>query len=339
MMTMLMATALVATPDYRRREAWAARPGAEGAASTVAPGASPAARETAVDVFYVHPTTDRSRNRFNSDITDATVNGWTEASVIARQASAFNGCCRIFAPRYRQATSKVFTIGASERDAAFNLAYGDVERAFADYLAHDNRGRPFILAGHSQGASHLTRLIKEKIDGTPLGRRMVAAYVIGFNLSEGDFGKTYKSVSMCAKPDQTGCIVQWNAVLTAPPSAQRAAGEARYVARYGDDPRKRLLCVNPLTFDRARTSADRDSSKGAAPGDPGYGSLLPLMKHSVSARCEDGYLIVQPDPALDLKPLPGGSMHYHDIGLFYGDIRADTLRRIAAWRQRFKVAR
>ena len=43
--------------------------------------------------------------------------------------------------------------------------------------------------------------------------------------------------------------------------------------------------------------------------------------------------MVEPDPALDMKPLPGGSMHYHDFGLFYADIRADAVRRARAFRR------
>jgi len=37
------------------------------------------------------------------------------------------------------------------------------------------------------------------------------------------------------------------------------------------------------------------------------------------------------DPALDLQPLPGGSMHFHDFGLFYADIRHNVAQRIAAF--------
>ena len=144
---------------------WAAGPFGPGAAATVPHGASPAA-QPAVDVFYVHPTTSKSRKVWNQDMADAAENRWVDESVVARQASVFSDCCRVFSPRYRAATAKAFASPAG-RDAAFALAYSDIERAFDWYLAHENQGRPFIIAGHSQGAFHMATLLERRIDGTP----------------------------------------------------------------------------------------------------------------------------------------------------------------------------
>lgn len=312
-------------PDYARPESWAARPGAAGASAALAPGATPAVRDAGVDVFYVHPTTFGSKDAWNQNVADRTTNAWTDASVIARQAGIFNGCCRVFAPRYRQAAGRAVMLMDGEGGKAFALAYQDVERAFLAYLSKDNHGRPFILVGHSQGAAHIATLLERRIDGTPLAKRMVAAYVIGFNLSEGDFGTTFKTLHLCDRPAQTGCVVAWNSVL---PEANRiqlgAAMEQRYIKRHGDDPGKTLACTNPLTFDRRRGAAPATASRGAVPGDPGAGPIAPLRAGAVAARCADGFLVVEPAAALGLKALPGGSLHYHDLGLFYADIRANA---------------
>jgi hypothetical protein len=318
-------------PDYSTAAAWAARPGTPGAAAHPAPGSTAAARNPKVDVFYVHPTTFRDAVKWNQDITDAATNRWTDASVIARQATIFDGCCRVFAPRYRQAVNRSVGSLDGEGGKAFALAYSDVERAFDAFLKQIGN-RPFILAGHSQGGSHLATLLEKRIDGTPLAKRMVAAYVVGFNLSEGDFGTTYKTLKACDTPAETGCVVGWNSVTDA--LDRRMLGglmAARYVARHGDGPGKQVLCVNPLTFDRTKPEAPQSASKGAVPGDPGADPVQPLRAGMVSARCIDGFLVVKADPALDLKPLPGGVMHFHDMGLFYADIRADAVRRSANW--------
>jgi hypothetical protein len=321
-------------PDYSLPSSWAARPGAEGAAAAVAPGASPALTDPQVDVFYVQPTTDLSKTRWNQDIADAATNKWTDESVVARQGGVFNGCCRVFAPRYRQASIASF-VKESVRLEAFAVAYGDVLRAFDYYIQHDNGGRPFILVGHSQGAAHVAQLLQDRIDGTPLGRRMVVAYVIGINVAEGDFGRTYKTIALCAKPDQTGCELAWNSVLPTGDRQTLVDLTAKvYVARHGDVPGKGLVCVNPLTFDVDKPAAGAEASRGAAPGSPGFGPLKPLVPHAVSARCDNGMLIVDPSPALDLQPLPSGAMHYHDIGLFYEDIRENALRRVQAYLSR-----
>lgn len=314
------------TPDYSKDESWAATARSESAAARVAPGAAPRRKKPAVDIFYVHPTTDRSQDHWNQDIADATVNLWTDQSVIARQAGAFNRCCRIFAPRYRQATRRANFAVPALRQEAFAIAYGDVLRAFEYYLAHDNRGRPFILVGHSQGAAHIAQLLEERIDGTPLADRMVAAYIVGIGLMEGAFGRAYKTIDICAKPDQTGCAVHWNSILPTGSAKQTAAfSQQAYIERYGDVAGNTMLCVNPLTFDRGMPAATSAASKGAVPGAPDAGAIKPLIRRAVSARCsEEGLLIVEPSTQLALQPLDGGSMHYHDIGLFYEDIRQNA---------------
>lgn len=319
-------------PDYGSASAWAATPAAPGVSATVPGGASAAAVEAAVDVFYIHPTTMRSTTRWNQALADSAINAWTDASVIARQASIFNGCCRVFAPRYRQATTLALFNMAASGQKAFDLAYSDVLRAFDYYLAHENKGRPFVLAGHSQGGSHLSRLLADRIDGTPLQRQLVAAYVVGMNVAEGDFSRMYKSLVVCETPTQTGCVVGWNALLPSADLAGYAArSEQRFIDLYGDGPGKTTLCVNPLTFDRQQPVAAAERSMGAVPGEPGAQPVAPLIAGKVAARCERGALLVEPDAALALPPLPGGSMHYHDFGLFYADVRENAKQRAEAF--------
>ena len=322
-------------PDYTVDASWAAKPGRDGAAAQVAPGATAIAMKPKVDVFYVHPTTYRSTERWNQDVADPETNAWTDGSVIARQAAIYNGCCRVYAPRYRQASSRAFRNMAVGGEAAFALAYADVLRAFDHYLHKENRGRPFILVGHSQGARHVSQLLEDRIDGTATAKRMVVAYVVGVDLVEGEFGARYKTLSACRTPAATGCVLAWNAIL---PDADldRLAGVSatRFVARYGDRPGITPVCINPLTFDAAQPTAPKSASLGAVPGDPDASPLLPLRPGTVSAKCEKGFLVVDPAPDLGLKALPGGSMHYHDFGLFYADVRANIAVRIAAHRRK-----
>ena len=82
---------------------------------------------------------------WNVSDTDAPLN----PAVLLNQASVFNACCRIYAPRYRQAS-----LGGLNNDAALDLAYTDVARAFRHFAAHANHGRPIIIASHSQGTNH-----------------------------------------------------------------------------------------------------------------------------------------------------------------------------------------
>lgn len=321
-------------PDYASPAAWAAGIDDPGASRAVPAGATPAATRAKVDVFYIHPTTYLSNERWNQDIADKAANAWVDASVVARQASVFNACCRVFAPRYRQGSHLALSHFAGEGQQALALAYGDVERAFDYYIAHYNKGRPFILVGHSQGSLHLMKLLQRRIDGSPLQTQMVAAYVVGMTLlSEGDFGRAYKTIPICDTPAQTGCVVGWNSVLpTADIAKAVAVPEQGYAQRYGGEQAgKTVLCVNPLTFDRARPAAGAAQSKGAVPGDPGAGPVRALVPHAVAAHCDRGLLVVEPDPALGLKPLPGDAMHYHDLGLFYEDVRENAVLRATSF--------
>lgn len=314
----------VVPPDYSQPQYWTqvtALPDGH-----VEPGAS-----GKVDVFWVHPTTTRSATDFNHDPLDPAGLKWTDESAVQRQASAFAACCRIFAPRYRAATNKAL-FDPAKRDAAFALAYSDVERAFDWYMAHENAGRPFILAGHSQGGAHVASLLEKRIRGSALQKRMVAAYVIGINLMTVELDTRFAGIPVCAKPAQTGCLLQWNAMLAGSDlePVLAAYGKA-YAALHDGQSGGEALCINPVTFDAGRPLAISSQAKGAVTGTPGLGAMGPLRSGAVAVECRRGIAVVWPAPGLGLEPLPGGSMHYHDVGLFWADIGANAALRAKAW--------
>lgn len=318
-----------ALPDYSLDAYWTQ-------VKALPEGASPASDAPQVDVFWVHPTTTRSTTDDNHDPLDPVVQRWTDESAVQRQASAFAACCRIHAPRYRAATTRALADPA-RREAAFALAYGDIERAFDWYLAHRNNGRPFILAGHSQGGAHVATLLEKRVLGTPLQARLVAAYAVGFNLMAGDLETRFRQIKPCRTPAQTGCLLQWNAVLAGSDTGPMLAAYANaYAAAHdgasGGDP----VCINPVSFDAARPLSLSAEAKGAAPGAPGLGPMQPLRTGAVAVQCDGGVAKVWLAPGLKLEPLPGGSMHYHDIGLFWADIRANALLRAQAWSRKYQ---
>ena len=52
----------------------------------------------------------------------------------------------------------------------------------------------------------------------------------------------------------------------------------------------------------------------------------------VGARCENGFLMIEGDvPNLGAYVLPGNNYHVYDYALFWGSIRADAERRLAAF--------
>jgi hypothetical protein len=299
-------------PDYARPESWAVRD---------------TAADRRVDIFYIQPTTFRSA-QWNQDIADAATNAWTDLSVGARQISAFADCCRRFSPRYRQASGRAFVEQAGDGGQAYALAYGDVARAFRAYLAQDNKGRPFIIAGHSQGALHGLRLIREEIAGTPAAQRMIVAYLPGIGIPRGTLPG---GVPACDRPRQTGCIASWNSF---DPQADTSAYVARSTAGYaGVADGRALVCINPLTFDARRPAAGFGAGQGMLPGPAVAGPLPPLRRAVLSAQCDGNVLRVTVKPGVPVERLPGGNLHMNDIAFFWGDLRADAAARIAAWRK------
>ena len=201
-----------------------------------------------------------------------------------------------------------------------------------DQFLKEAGDRPIILAGHSQGALHLERLLRERIAGTPLAKRVVAAYVVGWPISR-TADLPALGLPACSSAGETGCILSWlsfgepanpDLILS---SYQGSAGLNGAKRRRED-----LLCVNPLT----------GTPNSVAPPQANPGTLVPTrdLKSAtvepglVGARCDDGLLIVSGDiPPLGPFVLPGNNYHVYDYALFWGAIRADAQRRLAAWRR------
>jgi len=163
-----------------------------------------------VDCFYVYPTVSLDKTP-NSDMTA----GPEEYSVIKQQFARFGSVCKTYAPLYRQVTLTALRAGMGggepmKVDRA--LGFNDVVNAWNYYLENYNNGRGVILVGHSQGSGVLTQLIKEKIEGQAVEKKIISAMLIGTNVQvpKGKVvGGTFKEMPLCTAGDQTGCIVTY----------------------------------------------------------------------------------------------------------------------------------
>lgn len=319
-------------PNYAQASAWAAFPGRPSPSDAVPAGVvtgDPAKAQA--DVFFIYPTSYFSNTNWNAAVDDADANARTDSGSLRAQASAFNLCCRIYAPRYRQMTFGGFLAWSNNSQQAMDLAYSDVKRAFQYYLAHYNQGRPFVIASHSQGSRHATRLIPEMIDGTPLMKRFVGAYVVGTWLPQSWFDKM-KDIKPCERADDTGCVATWSTLLE---GSDGDKARADFAKRGGHDPefaQQPFVCTNPLSWSRGRELAPASLDLGGwAPGRAA--APRPLVPHLVSARCDDGGLLVsKPDgPVFNLAVLPGGNYHNYDYQLAWMNIRKNAQERAQAF--------
>ena len=138
-------------------------------------------RGAAVDVFYIVSTEcDDYGNCHYADTRNDSIRGLLYGEM-AGVDKLLAGDLNYYSPYYRQVTMETYTAD-SLVEARMPLAYSDVRKAFAYYLEHYNQGRPFVLAGFSQGAMAVVDLLKEMDDETY--SRLVAAYVIGYKVTE-----------------------------------------------------------------------------------------------------------------------------------------------------------
>jgi len=324
-------------PDYGDPAAWAARPEIADEADQVPPDSDLADGEmdAPADVFFIHPTTFLQRTAWNAAIDDQGARGRIDHYVMRYQATAFNGCCRVYAPLYRQATlAAFFAPNRADGEKALDLAYQDIRRAFHHFLEQDNQGRPFILASHSQGSRHLARLLAEEVDGTPLQDRLVAAYVVGYPLPMELFGGTFATLKPCADPAQTGCVAGWSSFAEGGDASglQRDigldVGNGFNVA--GD---RALLCVNPLSWRMDEVEVPAEDNPGAVALNLENKPLTPLEPGLTGAQCRDGVLYVElknTEGYNDLQ-MPNGNFHVYDYNLFWLSIRQNAAARVDAY--------
>jgi DUF3089 family protein len=323
-----------AAPDYSLATSWAALPDRQDHADVLPGGDVQDVQANAqVDVFFVHPTTFFGTAAWNQSLDDASTNQLTDTFVLRGQASVFNSCCKIYAPRYRQATIYSFMDQTGSGTSALQLAYEDVERAFDFFLEHYNQGRPFILASHSQGSLHLRKLLEKRVTGTPLRERLVAAYPIGFGIDRDEMARAVPDVPVCESAEQIGCVVTWNAV-------------GPKVRKWTDS--SRSVCVNPLTWRTDGAPADASLNIGGVSYAGTFEDTLadvkgvpqdfvdarPILETGVAdAQCVDGMLLVKEIHSKHYAARPMGRDNYHiyDYNLFHMNLRKNIEGRVAKY--------
>lgn len=264
-------------------------------------------------VFYVHPTTVRTLEAWFAAHRDAATLAGTRA-VVDQHGPAFPG--NMWAPAYRQATTRAFHQHDRGGEQAYDLAFEDVRRAFMAFL-HEVPDGPIVLAGHSQGARHIVSILAALAAGELPGAdgiasRVVAAYAIGIGIPARP--DVLQRFPLPVTREETGVLVGWNAVLdetgprAAPSQAPRGA-------------------VDPISF--SAVGADRIGAVHQG------GAFPPFDGMRVAAQCDGDIVRIRQlkGDDLSLYALPGGGLHAVELQLFSRDIRDDLRRRTRVWRE------
>lgn len=299
-------------PDYSNLNYWAAHPWKWDPSDSIPAPLRNEVRDSLVDVFFLHPTTLTKKSLFDSQpnaaIDDDYINAKTDYSSMLYQASVFNQQCRVFAPRYRQAhIQNFFSKDTLKSKAAYEIAYTDIKAAFEFYLKNYNKGRPIIIAGHSQGSFMAERLLKEYFEDKPLLNKLVVSYLAGWPIP-----KTYfSSLEICNDSLQTGCLCSWRTL------------KKGYVPFYLKKENGNSYVTNPITWTTGTEFASRKLNKGSI-----LTKFNKLYKHTTDAQIKNGLLYTRKPKFAWSFLLSAKNYHVGDINLYYMNIRENVKRRI-----------
>lgn len=299
----LLSVSLLHAQDYADEHLWVYRD-----------NAAPEPNETA-DVFFICPTTCMRRVD-NMDVNDEKERAAFKKAV-DMEKGIYEDHARFFAPYYRQKSLPHYS-----KPEAQEVAYADVKKAFLYYLEHDNKGRPFVLAGFSQGSEQALQLIKDVLRDESIRKRMVAAYLIGWCVTEPDTAE-HPQLRPAQGETDTGVFVAWN--------TESCDTKGSFLVPQG----VKAHCINPLNWCTDATPAPAERNKGArftiedldAPVLPAHcgavinaerGTLNPVFAHET-------------DSPHKLLLFGNGVFHIYDPILFYENHRENVAKRIESF--------
>jgi len=299
-------------PDYSESKSWAVLPGKY---PRVLKGFEKIKRDQKADVFYIYPTlfSDKNVSDWNANIWTSSIRQDVFDTAVKYQASAWQNAGDLYVPFYRQAHYRIFVEPDNKMvRTAWEIAYEDVKNAFQYYLKHFNKGKPIIIASHSQGSMHAKRLIKEFFDSKPMRNQLVAAYLIGARVLPNEFN----TIQPLEDPKATGGFISWNAY------------KMNKLPKNYNNWFQGGVTTNPITWDTQNTSK-KSNHKGLLSKD------LKLYPKSLKIELVDGILWTS------LPEIPGRiflslikNYHFADINLFWKDIEQNAIARVESWYQK-----
>ncbi len=306
-------------PDYADASNWLSQPSSSDASKPV-------------DVFYLGDTTYSRPDSSSPDIGRIDDPNMKQGAQVkfTTTASAFEPIANVYAPYNRQVDARFkSTLPIPQQlQLEAGIPTSDAVSAFEYYLEHLNGGRPFILAGHSQGSNLIANILSGYMKEHPeLYERMVAAYVIGFSVT-GDYLAENPQLKFAHGPDDTGVIISYNTeapVMRAPNPVTMPGG----------------IAINPITWTTSETTATASQSLGAIAVDPKTGgavvdgagnpvkaehyadAIVNKKRGVVLCGTADPNQLAPGNPALQV-----GIYHSYDYPFYYFDIRANAANRI-----------
>ncbi|NCC87004.1 MAG: DUF3089 domain-containing protein [Clostridia bacterium] len=285
-----------------------------------------------VDVFYLYPSSWAKVNADDPIICEIDNPVMLKYSKMAydRQATAFETIANIYAPYYRQddAGSTLQMSVEEQQEVVKGVPLTDATAAFEYYIEHYNNGRPFILAGHSQGSNVMIYILQDYMKEHPdVYKRMIAAYVIGYSITD-DYLAKNPHLKFATGAKDTGVIISYN---TQAPTIEGTNGVVLPTAHV----------INPISWTTDETVASASdnlgslqlNSDGSVVTNPD-GTYVKVMNFADARVDKTNGVIICSTVDVD-KYAPGGALfgkgifHSFDYPFYYYNLQANAQERVA----------
>ena len=312
-------------PDYSKKECWCKLPEIS----------------KDVDTFYIYATeyimgsfAEGAPDFASLDNTEMLQGAEAEYNL---HASAYVDSTNLFMPYYRQSGLKYAGEMARKTgtaDAAFEgMPINDITAALDYYFENCNGGRPFIIAGHSQGSAMVLVLLRTYFKDHPeYYSRMVAAYPIGYSVTN-EYLAANPHLKFATGETDTGVIIAWN--TEGPKNLETNAHNLVVLPN--------TRSINPLNWKLDETYAPASMNLGSLmaneeTGEPeikdvGADAQINLARGVVITNAKGEPMDEETAKAAAEFFGPDGR-HNEDYLFFYNNIKDNVAKRVAAFKAR-----
>ncbi len=283
-----------------------------------------------VDTFYIYSTIYVGANEGEPEYAPLDNKEVLEGIEIehAIKSSVFEDSTNLFIPYYRQCS---LTLAARTQektgsvDAAMSgICYNDITDALDYYFENFNGGRPFIIAGHSQGAAILRLVLKKYFkEHTEYYDRMVAAYPIGYSVTK-DYLEENPHLKFATGETDTGVIISWN--TEGPKNVEENAINVLVLPN--------AISINPLNWKLDETYAPASENLGSIVMDEKTGATeIRDIGGDAQVNIARGTVVTNANAVPnDMQEYTGPqSYHQDDYSIFFNNIKNNVAKRIAAY--------
>ena len=275
------------------------------------------------DIFIVCSTAiEGDDSHFNMDLADEEMRTMFSLTT-ALESGTYGDRARVFAPYYRQVGLSACYLSEEDREKYFNIGFTDVQDAFEYYMEHYNNGRPFILAGYSQGAQVCMKLMKENMGNQARQDLLVACYAIGWKITDEDLANN-PQIKMATGETDTGVVISYD--------CEAESVTSSFIIPKG----VKVHSINPLNWKTDSTTADKSLHKGACIADEKCEIVQEINQFTGcyldETRCSLKVTDVPIEEySLDIDIFGKGDYHWFDLQFFYNNIKENVSKRIDAY--------